>query len=416
MKARLFIAFFALLCIFRTTDSFSQKKIVVMGSSTAAGNGASTPQNSFVNKLQAYFQRNMSDGLDTVIYNIATSGYNTYLEMPTGFVPPAGRPAPDPTYNVTRALSYNPDVVLINLPSNDIASGYTKKECMDNLRLMFSTINATGAKCFITTTQPRNLDPTSRQYQRDLVDSINNNFGIRSINFWTDLVNPLTDANNIYTINPPVSAGDGIHVNDAGHEFLFQRVKNTQLFAAGIPLPLSLTDFTALPKNNAIVLSWHTEQEDPNTFFEIQRSSDGINYKPLVQITARGNNQPNDYTWTDQQPLANKSFYRIKIIENNQEKYSKVINITGKESAININKVYTDNSSSKLITDISIEKSQTVVLSIINITGAVVYQQSQYVAAPSKTLELPIDKLNSGEYFLRIQTADNNKAVIGFIK
>ena len=60
---------------------------------------------------------------------------------------------------------------------------------MDNFRMLYQMVVATGANCFITTTQPRNdLTVDQRQMQRDLVDSIRNNFGLNAINFWDDLV------------------------------------------------------------------------------------------------------------------------------------------------------------------------------------------------------------------------------------
>src|SRR5450432_436838 len=142
----------------------AQKRLVIMGSSTAAGTGASSYANSWAGKIEAYFKQNMSDGLDTITTNIAVGGYNTYREMPTSFVPPPNRPFyPDPAANVTRALSFNPDVVIINLPTNDITAGIPPNEMMSNLRLMYAAITATGAKCFITTTQPRSLPDAQRE-------------------------------------------------------------------------------------------------------------------------------------------------------------------------------------------------------------------------------------------------------------
>src|SRR5690349_18464412 len=81
----------------------AQKKIVVLGSSTAFGTGASSVDSSWVGRLQKAHRLNTSDNLDTIVTNLAVGGYNTYHIMPTGFVPPANRPAPDPLHNVTQA-------------------------------------------------------------------------------------------------------------------------------------------------------------------------------------------------------------------------------------------------------------------------------------------------------------------------
>ncbi len=394
----------------------AQKKLVIMGSSTAAGTGSSSYANSWAGKIQAYFRQNMADGLDTVTTNIAVGGYSTYHEMPTGFIPPAGRPLPDPNANVTRALSFTPDVVVINLPSNDITAGYSKQECMDNLRLMYATITAGGAKCFIATTQPRNLGLAARTAQRELVDSINNNFGVYAINFWSDLVSPLLDPANIYTINPPVSAGDGTHVNDLGHNFLFLQVRDKQIFTINTPLPLLLKEFEAAPKNNAVLIKWITEEEEPATRFEVQRSADGQVFETLLTQQGLGAAQGHAYSRTDPFPFDGTSFYRLKIIENNREFYSKISTVTKKPTGFSISRLYKENAAI-LVAVVRTKKDQAVSIFIYNTTGAIVYKQSAYITGPSATIPLPIDKLPAGQYYLSFNTTGNNECVTaGFVK
>ena len=136
---------------------FAQKKIAILGSSTAAGTGAFPSDSSWVNRLQANFRKNTTDGIDTSIDNRAVGGYVTYKSLPTGYPTPSDRPLPDPSANVTYVLnsSPRPDVVIINYPTNEIVNGYAPKEMMDNLRLMFQQFNANGITCYITTSQPR---------------------------------------------------------------------------------------------------------------------------------------------------------------------------------------------------------------------------------------------------------------------
>lgn len=389
----------------------AQKKLVIMGSSTAVGTGASTLANSWAGKITAYFRQNMADGLDTVTTNIAVGGYNTYHEMPTGFVPPVGRPLPDPNANVTRALSFTPDVVVINLPSNDITSGYTKKECMDNLRLMFTTITAGGAKCFIATTQPRNLGLAGRTAQRELVDSININFGVYAINFWDDIVSPLLDPANIYTINPPSSAGDGTHVNDVGHNFLFLRVRDKQLFTTNTPIPLLLREFKAFPKNNGVLIRWITEQEEPVTHFEVQRSTDGLAFETFLTQPGLGAPQGYTYSRTDPFPFDGTSFYRLKILENNRELYSPISTVIKKTTGFSISRLYKENASATLVAVVRTKKDQAVSLHISTTAGATVYTQAAYITGPSQTILLPIDKLPAGQYFLSVRTSLTNESV-----
>ena len=91
----------------------STKLIVVVGSSTSAGTGASTSDSAYVSRYRAYVK---SIDPRAIVVNLAVGGYTTYNVMPTGFVPPAGRPTPNPLNNITRALAYKPWAILVNLP------------------------------------------------------------------------------------------------------------------------------------------------------------------------------------------------------------------------------------------------------------------------------------------------------------
>jgi hypothetical protein len=404
--------FFFLLFFFTIVLCEAQKRIVVMGSSTAAGSDASSYNNSWVGRLTNHFRKNMSDGLDTIIHNIAQFGYATYHEMPTGFVPPPGRPLPDPNHNVTRALSFAPDIVIINLPSNDIAFGYSKKEMMDNLRTMSATIRATGARCFIASTQPGNhLTTLQRQAQRELVDSIFNNFGIFAIDFWSDLVTN----DGLLGLRDEVRAIPSLyHLNDLGHSFLFQRAIAKSLFSNQAPLPLRLINFTAIMKDNTVVVKWNVEEQEPDTEFELQRSSDSRGFETISVMNYRDPVSKAEYTKTDFYPLAGRSFYRLKITEPGKTFYSPIAVVEAKLKPLHIQRLYTD-AGERLVADIYAVSGKTVQLTIVNASGAVLLQRKETLTLPYSKILVSINGLSKGQYFVRIQTDEGQTAVKGFV-
>ena len=88
-------------------------KIVVLGSSTSFGTGASTYDSSWVGRFTSYVHRHNDD---SQIYNLSGSGYTTYQTLrPDGFTPPAGRPSPVLGHNITAALALHPDAIIINI-------------------------------------------------------------------------------------------------------------------------------------------------------------------------------------------------------------------------------------------------------------------------------------------------------------
>ncbi|MEL6593686.1 MAG: SGNH/GDSL hydrolase family protein, partial [Bacteroidota bacterium] len=131
----LLISCFSLLAQTEPCAGLQSYKIVVLGSSTAAGAGASTSDSTWVNRYRAHLQA-INSGNQVV--NLAQGGYNTYRLMPDGFQPPSGRPQPDSAKNISAAIAENPDAIIVNLPSNDVASGYSVAEQLGN----FDTIVA----------------------------------------------------------------------------------------------------------------------------------------------------------------------------------------------------------------------------------------------------------------------------------
>ncbi len=409
MKNR-YLSLIILCAVFFVSNSFAQQKIAILGSSTAFGDGASAYELSWVGRLESYYNQNTSDGLDTTFYNLAQGGYNSYLEMPTDYTPPAGRPGPDVEHNVTKALSYSPDIVIINLPSNDIAEGYSKNEYMDNLRLMNSTIIASGAKAYITTPQPRNdFTVEDRQLLLDLVDSVHMNFGLRSIDFWDTIVSK--DGQNL--IRDDVMASQ-FHVNDLGHLYLFQQVVERISAPEGGPLPVRLTDFQARLKDNSVVIKWHTELQDPNTTFELQKSKDGYTYQPFYTLYVKEGKQAADYATTDVQPLQGKSFYRLKISTAARQSYSNSVSILRTNPNLGITGIYKN--ATNVVAEIIVPNAQMVSINIISATGAIVFQQKQYVSNLSTKISLPVSNLASGQYYLSVRDEHGSKVVKAFNK
>ncbi len=199
---------------------------VVLGSSTAVGVGASTG-NSWVYQFEEYL-KSIHQGSE--VYNLAASGYTTYRILPDTNSPPSELPTPDTQRNITRALSYNPDVIIINLPSNDAAAGYSVADQMGNYATIVSLATAANVPVYITTTQPRNLNATGRQNLMDARDATIANYPDKVIDFWNGL------ATNDGNILSRFDYGDGIHINNNGHSLVANRVLQANIIEPEISL------------------------------------------------------------------------------------------------------------------------------------------------------------------------------------
>ena len=78
-------------------------------------------------------------------------------------------------------------------------------------------------------------------------------------------------------------------------------------------LPIVLISFGAEAREDRVVLNWSTASEENNSFFTVERSSDGLAYEELLFIDGAGDSQDIlNYTATDLNPLTGRSFYRLK--------------------------------------------------------------------------------------------------------
>lgn len=105
-------------------------------------------------------------------------------------------------------------------------------------------------------------------------------------------------------------------------------VPNNQALA---PLPVELLAFAAQRHGQQVDLTWATASEKGSRSFEVQRSTDGIQFSALLSKAAQGSTSARtDYAATDHRPLPGLSYYRLKLIDlDGTVGYSPVVAVPG---------------------------------------------------------------------------------------
>ncbi len=193
-------------------------KIVILGSSTAAGTGPSNINNAWVWRYQDFLSQK-----DTRynVENLAKGSLTSYNILPTGTtIPSEVNQTVDIERNVTKALDLKANGIIINLPSNDVASGYPSADQIANYHLIRNTATAKEIPVWISSPQPRNFgsNATALKIQLEMVTATPIEFNEFAFDFWTDL--GIAGGNGI----KPAYNKDGVHMNAAGHKILFDRV------------------------------------------------------------------------------------------------------------------------------------------------------------------------------------------------
>ena len=208
--------------VFEISNDPTTCNIVVIGSSTAEGIGASAPEKAWVSLYaEAIYQKNTKLN----VINLGNGGYTTYHLLPTGTTIPSGVSATiDTERNITKALSFNPIAIIMNTPSNDTAEGYPVADQLANYNIIYNEASSSTVPIWIATPQPRNFStPAKIQDQIDVRNGILTTYSANAINFWVDIAD--TDG----TILNNLDFGDGVHLNDTGHALLYNKVLETSI-------------------------------------------------------------------------------------------------------------------------------------------------------------------------------------------
>lgn len=328
-----------LFLLFSVVGNAQVKRICVIGSSTSAGyfDGQYPKDSSYVNKLKVYYK---SKGLIDTIYNIAVNGTDCYTGMPSSYTAPADRNAPNPKYNITKAINFvpKPDVIIVNYPSN----GYNYmsfSEILFCLQTIRDSALANGIECYITTSQPRDNFKENRYRLKTIADSIMNRFGEFAIDFFTDVTQQPE-----MIIKPEYALGDGVHLNPAGHTVLEQKVIEKNILQHVLALDFLKVETTI--KNNVVIVNWQTTDESQVKLYNVQRSTDGSHFTIIGSVN---NSNLGQYKFEDATANSGNYFYRIEAIQNNGSNLiSKVVGLQFSSPTFQTGKIFFRNNELKV--------------------------------------------------------------------
>lgn len=290
---------FLLITNIAVAQSENKYNIVVLGSSTAFGQGINPQDSAWVYRLVHAFKD------QATVKNLAQNGFTTYHIAPDGSVPPEGRYWPNREKNITKAISFMPDAIIINLASNDAAEGYSLEDQQANFRRIVREAADRNIPVWVTTTQPRTTITTPREPLFDMKNWLLDTYKDKAINFWE----PFAAAD--HTIRAEYGLGDGIHLNVTAHRILFEKVMAKHILdtLAKGPVKLIAVSTAQLPAKQSV--HWSTEGERFIDSFRIERSSDSLNWAPAGRVKAVGSTiLHKDYTFTDEVKQLS-TWYRI---------------------------------------------------------------------------------------------------------
>jgi hypothetical protein len=183
-----------------------------------------------------------------------------------------------------------------------------------------------------------------------------------------------------------------------------------------VVLPLKLGNFSAVRKTGQVELIWETLSEENTSHFEIERSSDGINWSKIGEVAAMGTSvQRQGYNYNDQSPALSTSFYRLKMADKDGiYTYSRVITVTANNEFTGV-RLFPNPARETLQAQYNADRAGSVQVYITDAGGKIVHR-STFSARPGiNTSSIPVQGLAPGYYQLTI-LADNRKTTGSFVK
>jgi hypothetical protein len=99
------------------------------------------------------------------------------------------------------------------------------------------------------------------------------------------------------------------------------------IFKPEVILPVSITSVAASVKEKDIEVKWTVINEKNVHQYEVERSTDGVQFVKVASIAATNSGTAN-YTWLDKNVLSGYYYYRIKSIDNKgREQYSETVKV-----------------------------------------------------------------------------------------
>lgn len=191
--------------------------LALLGSSTAAGVGASSPPFSWAGLLGSWQEQSGNGRL----LNLAEPGALTSSGLCNKDRRPSGGLARQSKNSVESALALGARRIILAYPSNDLVAGWPAKRTLDNIASMAACARNAGAVVAVMSSLPRaQLTPAQIVTMGEINQALRQHFGTCFI----DVHQALSDVRS-NEARAEYAAGDGVHFNDQGHRILYAHVR-----------------------------------------------------------------------------------------------------------------------------------------------------------------------------------------------
>ena len=175
-------------------------------------------------------------------------------------------------------------------------------------------------------------------------------------------------------------------------------------------LPLEWLYFTGHTEERINKLEWATAKEENTSYFEITRSSDGINFETIGSLNAKGNSTENSYySFNDQNPFNGLNYYRLRLFNTDgTTELSDIVVLNIKDSGKNFG-FYPNPVSDEIFYQFSADFSEDIQIEIIDVLGRTLRTNILKSVAGTNNLRTDMKDLVPGTYNIRVTHIKSGK-------
>jgi hypothetical protein len=223
--------------------------------------------------------------------------------------------------------------------------------------------------------------------------------------YWPNTPNTFTNGQSTFMRVRVTVDSSGMTSAHATGYFNNGETEDYRVLIDNFPLSVNLLSFNAkLIADDNVKLEWITGGEENLLGYEIQRSVDNINWSSLATVYATGNGSRDNssYTFNDIHPVKGKSFYRLKLTDNNSKyRHSEIRTITINDDVQEIT-LYPNPAIDKAVLSVNSSVIAKATLTITDINGRDFYRKTVQIRKGINNLDLPAENAESGVYTIRL--------------
>ena len=179
-------------------------------------------------------------------------------------------------------------------------------------------------------------------------------------------------------------------------------------------LPIELMTFVGRNEEDKNKIQWATASEKNTSHFKLEKSKDGLNFESVLDVTAAGESQsPKYYTTFDMTPFEEITYYRLKLFYyNSSYDYSNIISVNNSNLTNYISAARPNPTNGNIEFDVNMKQKGNISIELYNNTGVLINSSQQLLESGYKSLNLDLEKYDSGIYLLKVSFENSGKTEI----